>query len=172
MMETRIFDIQKLGEELHMKLIRNFRHRSTIVSKGLDLLSMKEVEIARDKHANYGRGYYINFEGQMLGIVATPKGPLFFCNEDTYLLKDNFKIQLLHHGQENTFLFTWKGETKLRIAYSRKLYRKGDEWVDDMVQDFFTWLAMAVKRKKFYSFYTLKEDELQENDVILLKMAQ
>lgn len=99
-----------LGEELHMKLIRNFRHRSTIVSKGLDLLAMKEVEIARDKHANYGRGYYINFEGQMLGIVATPKGPLFFCNEDTYLLKDNFKIQLLHHGQENTFLFTWKGK--------------------------------------------------------------
>lgn len=155
-----------------MTLIRNFRHRSTFVCKGLDLLTMKEVEIMREKQANFRRGYYINQKGQLLGIVATPKGPLLFCNGDNYLLKDNFKFHLLQNGKENTFLFTWEGEIKLRIVYPRVLYRKDDHWVDDMNQDFFTWLVAAVKRKKFYSFYTLNAEELQENDVILLKLAQ
>ncbi|WP_110933008.1 hypothetical protein [Paenibacillus bouchesdurhonensis] len=155
-----------------MTLIRNFRHRSTFVCKGLDLLAMKEVEIIREKQAEFRRGYYINHEGQLLGIVATPKGPLFFCNDENYLLEDNFKFQLLHHGKENTFLFSWEGAIKQHIVYPRMLYRKDGQWVDDMIQDFFTWLVAAVKRKKFYSFYTLNEEELQENDVILLKLAQ
>ncbi|AZK47675.1 hypothetical protein [Paenibacillus lentus] len=155
-----------------MTLIRNFRHRSTFVSKGLDLLAMKEIEVGREKQVNFRRGYYINYKGQMIGIVATPKGPLFFCNGDNYLLVDNFSFQLLHDGKKNTFLFTWEGAIKQKIIYTRMLYRKEDQWVDDMVQDFFAWLVAAVKRKKFYSFYTLNENELQDDDVIMLKLAQ
>ncbi|MNJ52985.1 hypothetical protein D3C77_483550 [compost metagenome] len=155
-----------------MKLIRNFRHRSIYHSKGLDLLTLKEFEIVRDKQAHYRRGYYINYQGRLLGIVATSKGPLFFCDDDTYLLQKNFKFQLLHHAEENTFMFTWEGNIKLHIVYPRVLYKRDDVWVDDMVQDFFTWLVMAVKRKKFYSFYTLDEAEQQEEDLILLEIAQ
>ncbi|WP_019640546.1 hypothetical protein [Paenibacillus fonticola] len=129
---------------------------------------MTEVEIVRDKHAHYRRGYYINCQGKLLGIVATSRGPLFFCDGDTYLLQDNFKFQLLHHTEENTFMFTWEGSIKLHIVYPRMLYKRGDVWVDDMVQDFFTWLVMATKRKKFYSFYTLDEKE-QESDMKLLE---
>lgn len=141
-----------------MKLVRSFIQNSEYGFKGLDLATMKEVELVRLKQAKFRRGFYVNHNGQLIGIVATTKGPMFFCNDKQYLLKDQFKFHLLHQPRTNTFLFEWNGEIKLHVTYKRILYKKGNALVDDMVQDFYTWLVAASSRKRFYNFYTVEDE--------------
>ncbi|MOA36290.1 hypothetical protein D3C78_1578040 [compost metagenome] len=118
----------------------------------------EEIELGKELKQQFCRGFYIDHEENRVGIIATVKGPLFFYNEHTYELKiGNFDCYIQHYRDKNVFYFVWNGTLKYRISYYRLLYREGGKWDDDRVNDFFAWLSNAVKKKKFYSFYTIHE---------------
>ncbi|WP_144407038.1 hypothetical protein [Paenibacillus sp. IHBB 10380] len=139
-----------------MIVIRNF-NSSLFDSKALELYSLLEIELIKETTVEYYRGFYINYQDHLIGIVATEKGPLFFYDRDHYLLQENsFRFILRHQGTENTFHFVWNGTTLLGISYLRVLCREDSgAWVDDHLNDFFFWLDLAVERRNFYSFYTV-----------------
>ncbi|HEY2491748.1 MAG TPA: hypothetical protein VGI33_02310 [Paenibacillus sp.] len=139
-----------------MKVIRNF-DSSLLDFKAIELYSLLEIELNKETTVEYYRGFYINHQDHLIGIVATEKGPLFFYDRDHYLLQENsFQFILRHQGTENTFHFVWNGTTLLELSYLRVLCRDdGGVWVDDHLHDFFSWLDLAVERRNFYSFYTV-----------------
>ncbi|MNI16021.1 hypothetical protein D3C73_693400 [compost metagenome] len=125
---------------------------------GLELATLHEVEITKETDVQFDRGFYINFKGNLLGIAASPEGPVFFCNSDSYLLReDNYEFLLRHKREESTFYFEWNGTQVLQICYYRMLGGGMDEGVDRNMHEFLFWLIKAVKRKKFESFYTVGE---------------
>ncbi|GIP23744.1 hypothetical protein [Paenibacillus sp. J22TS3] len=142
-----------------MRIIRNFRISPPFGFKGLELASLREINIAKEPDVQYQRGFYINFQGNMLGVVATPEGPAFFFNSDTYLLAgDNYQFRLKHKQDESIFYFDWNGASVLQIKYYRMLGGRAEEDLDRNMHEFLNWLIKAAKRKKFKSFYTVDDD--------------
>ncbi|MNZ42261.1 hypothetical protein D3C78_598320 [compost metagenome] len=138
-----------------MIILRNFND----IYKGIDLGTSEEIELSREHKQQFCRGFYVDYEDNRIGIIATVKGPLFFYNEHFYELQiNNFNCYIQHYRDKNIFYFVWNGSLKYKISYYRLLYREKGKWEDDRVNDFFTWLSNAVKKKKFYAFYTIHEE--------------
>ncbi|MNE26890.1 hypothetical protein D3C80_1202790 [compost metagenome] len=116
----------------------------------------QEIELSRETKFHYTRGFYIVYQENRIGIVASVNGPRFFYNDNIYRLQNNdFRFFIQHYRDRNIFYFEWNGEVIYKISYSRLLYREKGKWEDDQVHDFFAWLCNAAKKKKFYVFYTL-----------------
>ncbi|GGG07208.1 hypothetical protein [Paenibacillus aceti] len=142
-----------------MNIIRNFRDESV----GLDLDTLTEIKLFKSMSRttiHYYRGFYINCQNNLVGVIATGRGPAFFLNLDIYFLRERpFRFTLESDHQSNTIHFMWGGQQKMNITYSRELYFHRGIWFDDEKHDFFIWLIRAVDNRKFYEFYTLNRDE-------------
>ncbi|MNW39503.1 hypothetical protein D3C74_165930 [compost metagenome] len=137
-----------------MIILRNFGD----LSKGIDVSTYEEIELSKEHKQQYCRGFYIDYQENKIGIIATVNGPLFFYNDNLFPLQNsNFDCYIQQYREKNIFYFSWNGTIKYKISYYRLLYREGGKWEDDRVNDFFAWLSNAVKKKKFYAFYTLHE---------------
>ena len=142
-----------------MNIIRNFRDESI----GLDLDSLTEIKLYKSMSRttiHYCRGFYINCQGNLVGVVATPGGPAFFYNLDIYFLRERpFRFTLESNQFNNTVHFSSDGRQKMQITYMREICLQGGDWVDEELHDFFHWLIRAVNNRKFYGFYTLNNDQ-------------
>ncbi|MNN00270.1 hypothetical protein D3C81_1128570 [compost metagenome] len=143
-----------MGAPGAMIILRNFND----LYKGIDLNTFEEIELSRELKQQFTRGFYIDYQENKIGIIATVNGPLFFYNDNVYELQiNNFDCYIQHYRDKNIFYFVWNGTLEYKISYYRMLYREGGKWEDDRVNDFFAWLSHAVKKKRFYSFYTIQE---------------
>ncbi|MFD1178039.1 hypothetical protein ACFQ3W_17255 [Paenibacillus puldeungensis] len=136
-----------------MNIVINFRDGS----KGLELPSLREVEMTKKDKGNHLRGFYMDYREHRIGIVASPEGPVFFGDGHFYhLKKSTFQFELLCQKTRNIFCFLWKGDVVLKFSYTPVLYQDGGFWRGDAVRDFCMWLVEAVQRNNFYEFYTLR----------------
>lgn len=109
---------------------------------------------------HYCRGFYINCQGNLVGVVATPGGPAFFYNLDIYFLRERpFRFTLESDQFNNTVHFSQDGRQKMQITYMREISLQEGDWADDELHDFFHWLIKAVNNRKFYGFYTLNKGQ-------------
>lgn len=150
-----------------MKIICNFQDATQTGFRGVNPYSLKEIMLTSDMKIDYCRGFYTQFKGDLLGIVATGDGPVFFYNQDKYLLQENaYSFLLQKKNTENVFFFEWQGACVMQISYTPVLVKQGGKWVDDLIWDFFSWLTNAVRMKRFFNYYTVSEiPSLLGNDV-------
>lgn len=137
-----------------MNVVGHFRDDS----RGVELPSLTEIELTKQDKRKRSRGFYMDYRGNRVGIVATRHGPVFFCNGQFYLLQErerDYHFSLQRRKGRNFFRFEWRGEVKLRFVYPLVVYRDGRSRETDEVSDFCHWLVEAVKKKNFFAFYTL-----------------
>ena len=147
-------------------MIRNFRSQDWIcfidLDKETNTVSLKET-VAR-KIKNFARGFYINLNGNLIGIAATPDGPLLFTSRGAFLLEEgDYLFKLTRNRLNNTFSFCWRGCTRLEQHYTRALSDERKGWSDDRLVDFFAWLTVVGKRKNFHSFYTTSDPLIDDH---------
>jgi len=140
-----------------MNIIRNFRDESI----GLDLDSLTEIKLYKNMSRttiHYYRGFYINCQGNLVGVIATGKGPAFFHNMDIFFLRERpFRFTLESDPYNNTVHFIYDGRLRMKVTYAREQCLPGGVCLEDERHDFFIWLVRAVDNRKFYDFYTLKK---------------
>ncbi|MCM3784544.1 hypothetical protein M3231_16295 [Neobacillus mesonae] len=141
-----------------MNIIRNFADPNG--SHCLLLNSLREVNVTSLRSFPYYRGFYIKLGGNNLtGIFASTEGPLFFFNQDLYLLEKGYcTFDLKRIGQEPVVHFIWREKSILQIPHAWPLVIQKCGKTGNYTADFFCWLSEAVTSEKFYSFYTLKND--------------
>lgn len=141
-----------------MKIISHFQDAAQTRHRGVEPYSLQEVRLTPDMNIEYTRGFYVHHNGDLIGIVATAEGPVFFHNQDKYLLQEgSYSFLLQKKNTENIFFFEWQGACALKISYTPVLINHGGRWVDDPVWDFFSWLTKAVRKKRFAGYYTVDE---------------
>lgn len=129
-----------------MNVVSHFRDSS----RGMELPSLREIELTRQDKKRQLRGFYMDYRKYRVGIVATQDGPVFFSDGHFYLLREHtFEFSLQRRKGKIVFRFEWNGEMKLSFTYPRVFYRDGCVWEADETRDFCSWLVNAVKRSSF-----------------------
>lgn len=117
----------------------------------------KRMEIARELvTAPFARGFYVRAGGDLVGVYASPAGPVFFVNGERYEMKDPaFGVE--HHRGEREHQFTARcgGELIYELQYPPRTDWGYDNWsADEESADWFLWLAGSVAEAQFYRYYT------------------
>ena len=120
-----------------------------------------------------GLGFYVNVVDTVVGVYATPNGPVCFHNQQRYPLvlgewdatvtsADEYDIT---QGR-NTFTLVHEGQQAFTLFYDAPLHRYYDAWsATDEDVDFFLWLKGSVSDQRFHSFYT-QEWGFGESDLL------
>jgi len=114
-------------------------------------------------NATLWRGYYVNVRDHVYGYYATIDGPVFFHNEKRYLLADQKYTAKVKIGtDENEFMLEYSNYLCVKVKYPPIKYKNYDNWSDDLMVDFFLWIADALsdhRRAKFVQSNTISVDE-------------
>jgi hypothetical protein len=121
-----------------------------------DSATGKALEIAKDLAGATSRGYYVNSGHDVVGVYASPDGPIFFVNRDRYPMKEpTFSVEHRHGIQEHRFTARCGGAPVLDALYPPRTDWGYDNWTaDEEAADWFLWLAGSVKQAQFYRYYT------------------
>lgn len=116
----------------------------------------KAMEVAKDLAGATSRGFYINSGHDVVGVYASPDGPIFFVNRDRYPMTDTaFGVE--HHpgAKEHRFTARRGGAPVFDVAYPPRTDWGHDNWsADEESADWFLWLAGSAKQAQFYRYYT------------------
>lgn len=107
------------------------------------------------------RGFYVSVEGQLIGVYATPGGPVCFWNEERYPMSDP-RFGLVHEaeGAEHVLRLLWDGRERHRIRYPRRSAWGYDNWSEEEESaDFLLWLSRQLGSPQFYQFNTTPAGE-------------
>lgn len=117
----------------------------------------KGVEIARDlAGAPVARGFYVSVGHDLVGVHASPAGPVFFVNGDRYPMKDpSFSVELRQEEQEHHVTAWSGGRAVYEVRYPRRTDWGYDNWsADEESADWFLWLTSSSAEEQFYRFFT------------------
>lgn len=104
-----------------MKIISHFQDAAQTRHRGVEPYSLQEVRLTPDMNIEYTRGFYVHHNGDLIGIVATAEGPVFFHNQDKYLLQEGcYSFLLTEKKYGEHFLFRMAGGLCVKnLVYAR-----------------------------------------------------
>ncbi|HEX2689542.1 MAG TPA: hypothetical protein VHN14_23135 [Kofleriaceae bacterium] len=117
----------------------------------------KAIEVARDlARGATARGFYVAQGHDLIGVFASPAGPVFFVNRDRYPMKDpTFGVEHQRGDREHRFIARRGGAPVYELRYPRRTDFGQDNWTaDEESADWFLWLAGSAAEPQFYSYYT------------------
>jgi hypothetical protein len=119
------------------------------------------VEIARDTASPpAARGFYVSVGHDLVGVYASPAGPVFFVNRDRYSMNDSsFGVELHRGEQAHHFVARCGGKLIYEVRYPRHTNWGHDSWsTDEESADWFMWLTSSSDGPQFYRFLTAPSD--------------
>lgn len=101
-------------------------------------------------------GVYVNVGEEIVGLYSSYDGPVFFRNEEKFILKDiNYRIKVIDKTEKiKEFSLIIGEQKKISIEYYKQKYINYDPWSEEDDVDFFLWLEKKQKEKDFYDKYT------------------
>lgn len=115
----------------------------------MDITELKETWI----------GYYKNTEKGLIGIFASDCGPVFFVNNERYLLTEgswDFEISVI--ADYSHFSFWHDGKEYFNIDYLNEADIGIHPYADEEFMDFFVWLSKCKDSRTFITFYTVDKN--------------
>ena len=111
-----------------------------------------------------GPGFYVHVDREVVGVYATPDGPVCFHNQQRYqLVLGKWDVTVTSADEYdiikgcNTFTLVHEGQQAFTLSYDAPLHRYYDVWsATDEDVDFFLWLKGCVNDQQFHRVYTQK----------------
>lgn len=105
---------------------------------------------------NLTRGYYVNVQDVLVGVYASPTGPVLFRNSVQYpMISGQCSCKVMEGKRMNVFIFAEQGETRFMVEYPRVLFIDFDPWSSEEMLELFHWITNRHHEQRFYDFYTL-----------------
>jgi hypothetical protein len=142
-----------------MILLQNYHRGQAVLA--YDPGTGQGEEIARNAAgAPVARGFYVNAGHDLVGVHASPAGPVFFVNLDRYSMTDpSFSVELHPGAQDHHFIARRGGKPVYEVRYPRRTDWGYDNWsADEESADWFLWLARSAAEAQFYRFFTAPAD--------------
>lgn len=101
------------------------------------------------------RGFYVRNEDLLIGVFASKEGPIFFCNESTFMLREpDWNMEVIQEQDDKLFRFHWAGEEVLSVVYKEPFGVGTHFGADDEFVDFYTWIAKRKQSDRFVPYFT------------------
>jgi hypothetical protein len=114
-------------------------------------------ELPRDHLPSTSRervGFYVNAGDHVVGVYASPDGPMVFHDADRYRLAES-AVSLRSDDRHGDFSLSQGDVVRFEVHYPRTSGRSYDNWSsDEELIDFYQWLARASSRLHFYKHFT------------------
>lgn len=142
-----------------IKKIRNMNNTEIVCIYDINNSTYKEViddiyKIKRDV------GFYVKVGENLVGVMESSKGPVFFNNKNLYYLK-GYNYEFIHSNLVNgkgNFKLIVDGVVKEDITYIKPLYTDYDQWSSEKDVDFFQWICQSqesdITKDRFHKYYT------------------
>ena len=145
----------------NIKKIKSMDNISDVCIYDIDNLTCNE-EADDIREMDKSIGFYVKVGHQVIGVMESLRGPIFFNNERLYYLKEIeycFSHRRLAEKRGN-FQLIVNDEIKEDIIYDIPIYTDYDPWSAEEDVDFFQWLIKSTdgeeEIRRFYDFYTSK----------------
>jgi hypothetical protein len=102
------------------------------------------------------RGFYVNAGPDVVGVFASPRGPVFFVNDQRYPMHDpTFAVELHPGEKENLFIARHDSDPVFLVRYPRHTNWGYDNWsAEEDSADWYLWLRNQAATERFHAFYT------------------
>lgn len=89
------------------------------------------------------RGFYVNAGKDLVGVFASPRGPVFFVNDKRYPMHDpTFAVELHPGEKENEFIARHDSDPVFLFRYPRHTNWGYDNWsTEEESADWYLWLT-------------------------------
>jgi hypothetical protein len=143
-------------------VLRN--HDRAALMLRLDRASCDYEEVPRgDFHEfSFARGFYITIEGHVVGVFASPLGPIFFHDKARVPMADPaVSVTWLRGEREHRFALQYAGQDRFVIAYPPRTDWGYDVWsADEDSADFLLWLYTSTTEDRFIPWFTLDDGDI------------
>jgi len=145
-----------------MEKIKNIRNMDdTRIVCVYDINNMTYKEIIDDNYKiKKDVGFYVKVTSDIVGVMESTRGPIFFFNNRLYYLKES-NYQVKHTNLNDTtgnFKLIIDEIVKEDITYTKPLYTDYDQWSSEKDVDFFQWICQSqenvTSKDRFHNFYT------------------
>lgn len=101
------------------------------------------------------RGFYVRNGDLLIGVFASKEGPVFFCNERTFMLREpDWNMEVTQEQDDKRFRFHLAGEEVLSVVYKEPFGVGTHFGADDEFVDFYTWIAKRKQSDRFVPYFT------------------
>lgn len=126
-----------------------------------DTLSGRNLTLPSDRvpqGRQMDRGFFVDVVGEVYGVYASPRGPVFFHGRQQIPLYNRDVNMLRRPARDGLqkFILQAPGQAPIEVRYRPHTPTHADPWDDDPeFSDFFAWLERSVDQDRFYTWHTV-----------------
>jgi hypothetical protein len=136
--------------------LQNHDVHARVLVTGPDLARFEErPRDALPAGAQKMRAFWVEFDGEPIGVYASPTGPVMFAGDRRLQLAPGRSKAVVHAmpGGRRMFQLVHDGQPWVTVDYDEPL-STGGAWDDDETLDFYTWISKEVEDPKFFDYWT------------------
>lgn len=142
-----------------IKNIRNMDDTSIVCVYDINNIMYKEI-VDENYKIKKDIGFYVNVNNDIVGVMESNRGPIFFINNQLYYLTEcNYKFEQTNLNEtKGNFKLIINEKVKEEIMYNKPVYIDYDQWSSEKDVDFFQWICQSqenvTSKDRFHKYYT------------------